>query len=82
MNITELYRLFLAHPNITTDSRNCPEHAIFFALKGENFDGNGFAEKAIENGASYAVIDNPRYQKDERFLLVANALETLREAMS
>ncbi|MBQ7388345.1 MAG: UDP-N-acetylmuramoyl-tripeptide--D-alanyl-D-alanine ligase [Paludibacteraceae bacterium] len=79
MNITELYRLFLAHPNITTDSRNCPEHAIFFALKGENFDGNGFAEKAIENGASYAVIDNPRYQKDKRFLLVANALETLRE---
>ena len=79
MNIVELYRLFLTHPNITTDSRNCPERSIFFALKGENFDGNGFAEKAIENGASYAVIDNPAYQKDERFLLVDNALGTLRE---
>lgn len=79
MSIKDLYSLFLKYPHITTDSRNCPENSIFFALKGDNFDGNIFAEKALENGASIAVIDNPSYKKDSRFILVENTLESLRQ---
>ena len=57
MSISELYELFIHHPKITTDSRNCPRGSIFFALKGERFDGNQYAEKALATGCSYAVID-------------------------
>ena len=76
MNVTDLYKLFLENPTVTTDSRVCPKKSIFFALKGENFDGNLFAEKALENGASYAIIDNPTQKKDDRFILVDDALNT------
>lgn len=79
MNIKDLYNLFLKHPQITIDSRKCPKNSIFFALKGDNFDGNTFAEKALENGASFAIIDNPLYKKDSRFILVDNTLKSLRE---
>ncbi|MCF0203436.1 MAG: UDP-N-acetylmuramoyl-tripeptide--D-alanyl-D-alanine ligase [Bacteroidaceae bacterium] len=58
MNIQELYRVYLENPNITTDSRNCPEHSIFFGIKGEHFDGTLFGDKAIENGATMAVTEN------------------------
>ena len=47
MDIKELYQLYLQHPCITTDSRDCPEGSIFLALKGESFDGNKFAEAAL-----------------------------------
>lgn len=79
MNVTDLYKLFLENPTVTTDSRVCPKKSIFFALKGENFDGNLFAEKALENGASYAIIDNPTQKKDDRFILVDDALKTLQQ---
>ena len=58
MEIKELYEIYKAHPVVTTDSRNCPEGSIFFALKGETFDGNKFAVAAIEKGCSYAVVDD------------------------
>ena len=48
MDIKELYKLYQQHPQITTDSRDCPEGSIFLALKGESFNGNIFAESAIE----------------------------------
>jgi len=47
MDISELYRLFLHYPHVTTDSRNCPNDSLFFALKGERFDGNAFAKQAL-----------------------------------
>ena len=72
-----LYPRYLTHRSITTDSRQVPPHAIFFALKGPNFDGNTFAEQAIERGASYAVIDNAQYKKDNRYILVEDALLAL-----
>lgn len=59
--IEEIYRQFLQQPIITTDSRKIIKGCIFFALKGENFDGNAYALQAIENGAAMAVIDNPIY---------------------
>ena len=55
--IEKLYSIFLKHPIVCTDTRNIKPGSIFFALKGGNFNGNEFAEKAIEMGCSYAVID-------------------------
>lgn len=55
----EIYPYFLSHPTITTDSRNVPPGCIYWALKGERFDGNLFAAAALEAGAAYAVVDNP-----------------------
>ena len=60
MEIKELYEIYKAHPVVTTDSRNCPEGSIFFALKGETFDGNKFAMQALEKGCAYAVVDDPQ----------------------
>ncbi len=79
MTISALYELYLAHPQVTTDSRSCPEGSLFFALRGETFDGNCFADIALENGAAYAIIDNPEYRKNDRYIVVDDALETLRQ---
>ena len=75
----KLYDIFLKHPFICTDSRNCPPESIFFALKGDNFDANDFAAGALEKGCAYAVIDNPQYAVDERFIVVNDVLESLQE---
>ena len=75
----ELYSLFLQHPTVTTDSRNCPEGSLFFALKGDRFDGNKFAQKALDAGCSYAVIDNPDFACGERTLLVDDVLKSLQQ---
>ena len=79
MSISELYELYLHNPKVTTDSRNCPLGSIFFALKGENFDGNQYASKALQSGCSYAVIDNPEYFIGERTILVENVLKALQQ---
>lgn len=75
----DLYEIFLEHPEITTDSRNCPAGSIFFALKGENFNANEFAVKALENGCSYAVVDQAEYAVDQRYILVKDTLQSLQE---
>lgn len=77
INTKDLYALYLAHPTVTTDSRRCPEGSIFFALKGASFDGNAYALKALEAGSALAVVDEPEYAIDERFLLVPDVLEAL-----
>ena len=76
MEIKELYEIYKAHPVVTTDSRNCPEGSIFFALKGETFDGNKFAIAAIEKGCAYAVVDDKSIVHS-KVILVDNVLETL-----
>lgn len=78
MDIERLYRLFSEHQVVTTDSRDCPEGSIFFALKGESFDGNKFAESALQKGCSYAVIDEPEYARDERYIVMDDTLATLK----
>jgi UDP-N-acetylmuramoyl-tripeptide--D-alanyl-D-alanine ligase len=75
----QLYNIFLQHPIITTDSRNCPENSIFFALKGENFNANTFALSALEKGCAFAVVDDKEFAVDDRFILVDNVLETLQQ---
>ena len=81
MQIKELYDLFKSHPTITTDSRDCPAGSIFFALKGTSFDGNQYAAKALEQGCSYAVIDEPKYAiaGDDRYMLTDDSLTTLQQ---
>ena len=75
----DLYDLFLQHPVVTTDSRNCPEGALFFALKGEKFNANAFAADALARGCSYAVIDDTAFAKDERYIVVDDVLKSLHE---
>lgn len=79
MEIAALYQIFLNCQTVTTDSRNCPKGSLFIALKGESFNGNIFAEQALKDGCSYAVIDEPEYATagDERYILVNDCLQTL-----
>jgi len=81
MKIEELYQIFLQHPVITTDSRDCPVDSLFFALKGESFDGNKFAQMALDKGCAFAVIDEEEYASagDERFIVVDDVLSTLQQ---
>ena len=79
MEIEELYKLYTEHPVVTTDSRDCPEGSIFFALKGESFDGNKFAVAALEKGCAYAVVDEAEYATDKRCILVKDVLTTFKE---
>ena len=80
MSLNELYELFLSHPVITTDTRNCPEGSLFFALKGDNFDGNLFAHEALEKGCAHAVVDNPQVAgSDGRMVYVSDVLLMLQE---
>ena len=78
MNIEDLYQLYLQHPCITTDSRNCPKDSIFLALKGESFDGNKFAQGALDKGCAYAIVDNPQYAdpNQPKIILVNDCLLT------
>ncbi len=77
--ISNLYEIYKKHPVITTDTRNLPPHSLFFALKGEKFDGNEFASKALENGCEYAIVDNSKYATNERIILVDDVLKTLQD---
>ncbi len=80
MTTTEqLYQHYLKHPVISTDTRKIAPGSLFFALKGDKFDANTFAQQAIEAGAAYAVIDNPEYQFNDQCLLVDDVLTTLQD---
>ena len=79
MNIKELYKLYQQHSCITTDSRDCPEGSIFLALKGESFNGNQFAQSALDKGCAYAIVDEPEFSKGERFILVDDCLQTFKD---
>lgn len=79
MNIETLHQLFLQSKGVATDTRAIKTNQLFFALKGDNFNGNLFAEKALAKGASYAVIDEELHEKNERYLLVDDVLGTLQK---
>lgn len=78
MDISGLYSIFKEHPVVTTDSRDCPKGSIFLALKGASFNGNAFASKALEQGCSYAIVDEERYvvSGDDRYILTDDCLKT------
>ncbi|HMB63729.1 MAG TPA: UDP-N-acetylmuramoyl-tripeptide--D-alanyl-D-alanine ligase [Eudoraea sp.] len=77
MTIKELHRRFIEHGLACTDTRNIRPDSIFFALKGPNFNGNAFAEEALNRGAAYAVIEEEKYAVSEQIILVDNVLEVL-----
>lgn len=79
MEISELYKIFKRYPEISTDTRNSPKDSIFFALKGANFNGNKYAQQAIDSGCSYAVVDEAEYATQPNIILVNDTLETLQK---
>ncbi|EJX10114.1 UDP-N-acetylmuramoylalanyl-D-glutamyl-2,6-diaminopimelate--D-alanyl-D-alanyl ligase [gut metagenome] len=85
MSLSELYQLYLEHPVVTTDTRDCPEGSLFFALRGANFDGNAFARQALQSGCAYAVVDAPCVREAvsaseaSRYILVDDVLTTLQQ---
>lgn len=79
MSIEELYDIYKKHSSVQTDSRKLKPSDIFFALKGENFNGNTFAKQAIDRGAAFAVIDEKEYDVPGKTILVSNVLETLQQ---
>jgi UDP-N-acetylmuramoyl-tripeptide--D-alanyl-D-alanine ligase len=80
--VEEIYRIFLEHPRISTDSRNIVPDSVFFALKGEHFDGNRFAAEALEKGAAYCVIDGLSAPDIYRCLPVPDTLLALQQMAS
>ena len=70
MKTEELYKIYLQNPTIQTDTRKLQKGDLFFALKGPSFNGNAFASKALDAGASYAIIDEKQYAHSENIILV------------
>ena len=79
MKIEELYKYYKQHFLVDTDTRSIRKNTIFFALKGPNFNGNAFAEKALDAGAIYSIVEEPIYVTKPNILLVENVLETLQK---
>lgn len=80
MEIQSIYKLFLdSDRKISIDSRKMPEGGLFFALRGENFDGNAFATRALEAGAAYAIVDDPMLKDTSGCIIVPDVLETLQQ---
>lgn len=79
MSIEQLYTIFKQYPSVQTDTRKLKRDDIFFALKGGNFNGNGFASQALDAGAAFAVIDEKEFEIPGKTILVANVLETLQQ---
>ena len=79
MKIAHLYKLYTPHFLVDTDTRTIRKNTLFFALKGDNFNGNSFAEEALNLGASFAIVDEIAYQTKKNIILVDNVLETLQQ---
>ena len=79
MEISELYKIYLKHPNVSIDSRNIKKNSIFFSIKGPNFDGNKYAKQAILNGAKYAVSSNEKLAKENNFIFFKDSLKALQD---
>jgi UDP-N-acetylmuramoyl-tripeptide--D-alanyl-D-alanine ligase len=78
MDIVDLHNTFLASTGVCIDTRSIEAGNLFFALKGDNFNGNLFAEKAIQDGASFAIVDEKKFE-EKNYILVNNVLETLQK---
>jgi UDP-N-acetylmuramoyl-tripeptide--D-alanyl-D-alanine ligase len=79
MNISELYEIYKKYPSVQTDTRKLKKGDIFFALKGPNFNGNEFAQKAIDEGSSYAIIDEKKIEIPGKTILVDDVLIALQQ---
>ena len=79
METATIYNYFLQTTGIATDNRKINTDNLFIALKGDNFNGNKFALSALENGAKFAIIDEPEFKIDDRFILVENSLTAIQQ---
>jgi UDP-N-acetylmuramoyl-tripeptide--D-alanyl-D-alanine ligase len=79
MKIPELYNIYKQHPSVQTDTRKLKEGDIFFALKGDNFNGNSFVKQALDAGAVYAVIDEKAFAIEGKTILVDDVLTALQQ---
>jgi UDP-N-acetylmuramoyl-tripeptide--D-alanyl-D-alanine ligase len=79
MKIKDIYDVYSNYFLVDTDTRKIRENTVFFALKGENFNGNEFAEKALKLGASYAIVDEKKYNTHKNIILVKDVLKTLQK---
>ncbi len=79
MSIEEIYQRFKNSNKVCTDTRKIEKYDLFFALKGDNFNGNKFAHQAIANGANYAIIDEEEFNTSDQCILVKDVLATLQE---
>jgi len=77
--IESLYEKYINIRGVATDTRKIDPGVLFIALTGKNFNGNRFAQEALEKGARFAVVDDPTYATDERYFVVDNTLRTLQE---
>ena len=75
MKLSAIYQIFLDCQSVTTDSRNCPDGSLFIALKGESFNGNAFAGKALEDGCAFAIIDEAQYAIEGCLLYTSDAAD-------
>lgn len=78
MNIESIYSYYLQGSSVCTDTRKITQNCLFFALKGDNFNGNTFAKQALENGAKYCIVDEKEFE-NEQCILVDDVLQTLQE---
>ena len=81
-SIEEIYQIYLNHPVISTDSRSIAQDGLFFALKGDTFNGNLFAESALQKGGAFAIIDDANLKTNPRYILVDDVLKTLQDLAS
>ncbi|MAW30931.1 MAG: UDP-N-acetylmuramoyl-tripeptide--D-alanyl-D-alanine ligase [Flavobacteriales bacterium] len=79
MNIALIYKLFLDNSTVFTDSRKINGKGIFFALRGEKFNGNEFAKNALRDGATYCIVDDEKIANNRNIIYVKNTLTTLQE---
>lgn len=79
MRTEDLYSLFCSHPKVVKDTRLNVSDALYFSLKGGNFDGNVYAQEALDKGAAYAVIDDEKFNTGSRMILVDDTLKALQE---
>ncbi|WP_412561578.1 Mur ligase family protein [Winogradskyella sp. MIT101101] len=77
MKIESLYQKFKKSSGISTDTRKLSEGCMYFALKGDNFDGNEFVEQAFNGGAKYCVVDNNKAVLNDDCFIVDDVLTTL-----
>ena len=82
MVIPEIYKLYIENFIVDTDTRNIRKNTLFFALKGDKFNGNKFAEEALKKGAKYSIIDEKEYQTNDSIILVDDVLNCLQELAS
>jgi len=82
MEIKELHARFLECTSLSTDTRKIKQGDMFFALKGDNFNGNTYAEQALNQGAKFSIIDEEMYMNSSNTILVKNVLETLQQLAS